>query len=279
MLGAPALVGEAILLLTALAWLAVVGAQFWRAVQHRQEFIADLVHPVRVAFAAAPTIGLMILAGALFPYLPEPARLLWVVAVALHLLVAMMLLRRIVAGRGQVAMLAPPLMIPFVGNILAPIMGAPMGFAQASWAMFGVGLLLWLMLKPLLLHRLLAGPALPPPLQPAIAIFLAPPAAGALALAALTGGVSGPVLMLAGLAVLVAAVLLSLVQEIRSAPFGPAWWGLTFPTAAFAIMLIAFGAPAILGWAALALTTGVTGYVAVGTLRALAAGAWLRPEH
>ena len=277
-LGAPEAIGEVLLALTALAWLGLVGLHGLRALRHPDAVLAELRHPVRVAFAAAPTIGLMILSAALLPYAPAEAGLIWAIAVPLHLLVAMGLLRRVIGGRGEGAMLAPPLLIPFVGNILAPVFGVRMGFVDASWMMFGVGLLLWLLVMPLLLHRLFAGPALPPPLRPSLTIFLAPPAVGALALAALTGTTHGPVLMLAGLALLVAAVLVSLARELAAAPFGLAWWGFTFPSAAFAIMAMALGGPAPMGWAALALTTVLTGYVAWRSLRAAQAGVFLRPE-
>jgi tellurite resistance protein len=277
-LGAPGAVGEAVLALTALVWLAVVGLQGLRALRHPDAFLAELRHPVRVAFAAAPTIGLLILSAAAWPHVPALGAATWGVAASLHLLVAMLILRRIVAGRGDPAMLAPPLLIPFVGNILAPAFGATMGFVDASWMMFGVGLVLWLAVLPLLLHRLLAGPPIPAPLKPTLAILVAPPAVGALAVMGLTGGGGGPSLALTGVALLFGAVLLSLAAEIARVPFSLAWWGTTFPAAAFAIMVMAQGFPAVLGWLALLLATGLTGWTAWRTLLAARDGALLRPE-
>jgi tellurite resistance protein len=93
-----------------------------------------------------------------------------------------------------------------------------MGFVDASWMMFGVGLVLWLAVLPLLLHRLLAGPPLPAPLRPTLAILVAPPAVGALALVGLTGAAGGPSLALTGVALLFAAVLLSLAAELARCP-------------------------------------------------------------
>jgi tellurite resistance protein len=276
--GAPAAIGEAVLALTALVWLTVVGLQGLRALRHTDAFLAELRHPVRVAFAAAPTVGLLILSAAAWPHAPALGGAIWGIAAALHLLVAMLILRRVVAGRGEAAMLAPPLLIPFVGNILAPAFGASMGFVDASWMMFGVGLVLWLAVLPLLLHRLLAGPPIPPPLKPTLAILVAPPAVGALALIGLTGGAGGASLALAGVALLFAAVLLSLAAEIARVPFSLAWWGTTFPSAAFAVMVMAEGFPSVFGWAALLLTTGLTGWTAWRTLLAARAGALLRPE-
>jgi tellurite resistance protein len=221
----------------------------------------------------------MIISAFLHPHAPALGAALWCSAVVLHLLLAMMLLRRVLAGRGDPAMLAPPLMIPFVGNVLAPVFGARMGFVDASWMMFGVGIVLWLAVLPLLLNRLIAGPPLPAPLRPSLAILLAPPAVGALAVVALTGQASGPALVLVGVALLIAAVLVSLAGDLSRVPFGLPWWGVTFPSAAFAVMLMAVGFPAWLGWLALLASTALTGWVAWRTLLAAQAGAFFRPEH
>ncbi len=277
-LGAPPAIGEAVLALTAPLWLLVVALHVLRALRHPAAMLAELRHPVRAAFVAAPTIGLMLLSAAAFPYLPRFAAMLWVLASALHLLVAMLLLRRILGGGGDAAMLAPPLLLPFVGSIVAPVFGPRMGFIDASWMMFGVGCLLWLVVTPLLLHRLLAGPPLPPALKPSLVILLAPPALGAVAVAELSGTIGGLALAFAGVALLIAAVLLSLAADFARLPFTPGWWGTTFPTAAFAAMLMALGAHPALGWAALLVTTALTAWVAWRTLRAAQAGALTRPE-
>lgn len=277
-LGAPGFLGEALLLLTALVWLAVVGAQAARGLLYPEALLAEFRHPVRVAFLAAPTIGLIILSGALHPYAPGLGAALWAVAVPLHLIVAMLILRRMLAGRGEVAMLAPPLLIPFVGNILAPVFGVRMGFVDASWMVFGVGLLMWLVTMPLLLHRLIAGPALPLAMRPSLAIFLAPPAVGALAIVALTGGVRGVSLTFTGVALLVAAALISLARDFVRVPFSLTWWGFTFPTAAFAVLLMVEGFHPLLAGLALALNTGLTGWIIWRTALAARAGVFLRPE-
>jgi tellurite resistance protein len=277
-LGVPAAIGEALLALTVLLWVAVVALQALRAARHPDAVLVELRHPVRVAFAAAPTIGLMIVSAAIHPYAPALGAAAWGVAVALHLTVAMLLLRRIVGGVAEPAMLAPPLLIPLVGNVLAPAFGARMGFVEASWMMFGVGVVLWLAVLPLLLHRLVAGPALPPPLRPTLVILLAPPAVAAIAMVALTGQGGGVSLGFAGVALLMAAVLISLARDIAAVPFGLPWWGVTFPTAAFAVMLMVERFPAPLCWAALLATTALTGWVAWRTVLAARAGVFLRPE-
>lgn len=276
--GVPAAIGEALLAFTMLLWVATVALQGLRALRHPAAFAAELRHPVRAAFVAAPTVGLMIVSAFAYRHAPQLGAALWSIAVVLHLFVAMLLLRRILLGGAEVAMLAPPLLIPLVGNILAPVFGAPMGFPDLSWMMFGIGLVLWLAVLPLLLHRLLAGPPLPPLLKPTLCILLAPPAVAALALIALTGAAQGPAMIFTGVALLVAAVLLSLAGDFAKVPFNLGWWGVTFPTAAFAALLMVQEFPAWLSVPALALTTGLTGWVAWRTARAALAGAFFRAE-
>jgi tellurite resistance protein len=282
-LDAPPWVGEALMALGALAFALIAALHGLRAIRHPQALLTELRHPVRASFAGGATIGLMLQSTALQPHAPGVAEWLWVLAVALHLAVAVVLLRRILAGRGSPAMVAPPLLIPLVGNVLAPVIGAKLGFPVLSWMMLGLGMLLWLAVQPLLLQRLLAGPELPPALRPSVTILLAPPAVGSLAVAGLSGGMGNPAsLALFGLAVVVAAVLLSLTRELSAAPFSLAWWSFTFPVSAFCIAVMdaapVMSMSPVLPWLALAMTTGITGVVAARTLRAALAGTFLRPE-
>jgi len=186
-LGAPGFIGEALLLLATLLWLALAGLHLARALRHPGALRADLVHPVRAAFAGTVSIGVMIIAGALTPYAPGLAADVWLVGVAAHLGIATWTVRGLLRAPKQAAVLTPPLLIPLVGNILAPVFGVALGFPALNWMLFGIGGLLWVMLQPLLLYRLILGPPLPAALQPALVIFLAPPAVGALSLAGLTG--------------------------------------------------------------------------------------------
>jgi len=277
-LGAPGVIGEALLVLTALVWLAVVAGQAARGVLHPAALAEDLAHPVRSSFLAAPTIGLMILSGAAWRHAPGLGAALWCVAVPLHLLVAMWLLRRIFGGAAVPAMLAPPLLVPLVGNIVAPVFGVQMGFGDASWMMFGVGFVLWMVVLPLLLGRLFHGPALPPPLQPSLGIMLAPPAVAALAIGELAGSTGGAALGLTGVAVLFAAVLVSMAGDFARLPFSLTWWSFTFPSAAFAVLTMAEGFHPLFCWAALLACTAITCWVAWRTARLALAGAFLRPE-
>jgi len=283
-LAAPALPGEALLFAAGALWVAITTLHLVRLLRHPAALAGDLRHPIRSAFAGAATIGLMIIAGGLIPHARGAAEALWLAAVAGRVAIAAWTVRGLLHAPRDAATLTPPLLIPLVGNILAPIFGVRLGFEALSWLMFGIGALLWLMLQPPLLGRLITGPALPPRLRPTLAILLAPPAAGAVALAALTGGFGPAPLALFGLALLLAVVLASMAADFARLPFAMSWWGWTFPAAVFAVA--ALGAArawpatwqAPLLWALLGAASLIVAIVSAATLRAAIAGHLLQPE-
>ncbi|RVT90638.1 C4-dicarboxylate ABC transporter [Rhodovarius crocodyli] len=283
-LGAPAWVGEGLLALATAAWLLIAVLHMVRALRHPGSLAADLRHPVRSAFAGAITVGLMIVTGGLTPHLPGLAAGLWLAAVGMHLVIAAWTVRVLILAPREPAALTPPLLIPMVGNVLAPAFGARLGFEALSWMYFGLGALLWALLQPLLLGRAAMGPPLPALLRPSLVIFLAPPAAAALSLSALTGGFGPGPLACHGLAVGFAAVFLTMLGEFARAPFSMAWWGWTFPTAAFAAATLqaiaAHPLPGlgVLGWAVLLASSAIIATVCRATAQAAWSGALFRPD-
>lgn len=273
--GAPALVGEAVMVLAVLAWGLLIGLHLLRAWRHPDAVAEDWRHPVRASFFAAGTIGSMEVAAAFIPWAPGLARAALLLAIAVHVGVTLALLARFMRGQGHVDMLAPPLLMPLVGHVVGAMFCAALGLDTLGWMLLGVGALLWLLMMPLLIWRLIARPDLPAPLRPSLAIFLAPPTVGSLAIASLAG--VGPwVLALFGLSAFMLALLVLGLPYMLEAGFTPAVWSFTFPLANFAavLSLVAPGPPA---WAALLVVTGVIGVILALTLRAALAGRLLRP--
>ncbi|MCY1668220.1 SLAC1 anion channel family protein [Rhizobium sp. SL86] len=283
-LGAPVMIGEALMAVAAIAWLVILVAHATRTFLHPSALAGDLVHPIRSAFAGAISIGLLILSGGAIPYSTDLAAGLWLTGVSLHLVVGVWIVRSLLLSPRDAATLTPPLLIPLVGNVLAPIFGAKLGFVTASWMLFGLGALLWLIVQPLILLRLATGPQLPARMRPTLAILLAPPAVGSIALAALTGGFGPGPLAVYALAALIAVVLLTLVPVFRTVPFAMSWWGYTFPAAAFSIASLKVAhhspmdwhGPAL--WVLLVFVSGVIATVSIATLKALWNGHLLQPE-
>lgn len=273
--GAPAWSGEALMALAVLSWLLVLALHAARALAHPAAALEDWRHPFRAGFLAAATVGGMVAAAAFIPWAPGLARALLLAAVAAHLALGVAILARVLRGEGQREMLGPPLLFPLVGNIVAPLVAAPLGMPVLAWMLLGLGGALWAMFMPLLLWRMIEGPGLPPPLRPALAILLAPPAVGALAVAALVG-VGPGVWALYGLAGFVLALLLVTLPAILAGGFSPAVWAFTFPLANFAAVTLLL-APGWVAWPVLLAVTLVVLLIAGLTLAAWRSGTLLRP--
>ena len=284
LIGAPSLIGEVFLVATLLLWLAIAVLHGIRAASHPEALSGDLKHPVRSAFAGAISIGLMLVAGGLIPYSPSLATVVWAIAVILHLVIGVWLLRGLLQAPRDAAALTPPLLIPLVGNVVAPIFGAKLGFPTLSWMLFGVGIVLWASVQPLLLGRIFNGPPLPERLRPTLVIFLAPPAVSSVALASLTGEFGPVALGLYGYAVFLVAIFLTMVRDFAKVPFAMSWWGWTFPTATFTVASFAAAShhPAAwhipVLWAVLLAATAILAIVSFATLKAAAGGHLLKPE-
>ena len=269
-LGVPGWIGEAVLAVMVLDFVLLAALHAIRLVRHFDVVRHEFESPILAPFFSIFAIGGLMVAGAATPYWPAAARLLWEVSVIAQLILGAVLLARWLRGAADPAMMAPPLIIPFVAAILAAVFGPPLGHPEVAWAMLGLGLIFWIVLQALLLHRLLAGPRLPPALRPSIVIFLAPPSVGAVALMLLEGRTGPLALGLAGLATLFAMALALMPRHMTESGFSLVWWSFTFPCCAYAILLMML-VPGVLAWTALAVASLVVLGVSWGTVRLLIA--------
>jgi tellurite resistance protein len=268
-----------------------------RLQRHPQAWREDRAHPVRHAFLAAIPIGLLLLAtvaSALFgPQARQEDGLLfglidatWWIASLGQFGVTLWVLSRWwqgnKAGGLHWPMLTPALIIPVVGNVLAPLAGVPLGHAEWATAQFGVGLLFWPVVLVLLLVRIATQGLWPERLLPAHFILVAPPAV--IGLASLQFGAPAQVAWGCwGVALFTFLWAGSQARRIAALPFGVAHWGLSFPLAALAALTLSLAKPgsllAVLGPVLLALTSLVIVGLTLATVRGLREGSLLMPEQ
>lgn len=286
-LGAPA-AGAALVIgaLALVVFLVLAGATLLRWRRHHDAWLEDLRHPVRHAFVATLPIGVLLLvtvAVALGLRHPGLVLLWWVGSIA-QLAVTLWVLARWwrggQAGGLQWAGVTPALLIPIVGNVLVPLAGVPLGYAEASAAQFGIGLLFWPMVLALLVARLVVQGSWPERMLPTNFILVAPPAVVALGVLQFGGPVT-VAWMLWGMALFALLWAGTLARRIAALPFGLPHWGMSFPLAAFAALTLRLaegGVMQLLGLAALALASLVIAALALATLRGLRNGSLLAPE-
>jgi tellurite resistance protein len=281
--GAPGWIGDALAVVSAITWVAVGAGWAAQIVRGGRTLDGELHDPVLGPFLSlAPIVG-MLLALALFPHAQQVGRIGFGVFAVATLLIGGLLTGQWIADRLDFAALHPGYFLPTVaGGFIGAQGAAEVGWPGPARALFGVGVLCWLLLGSLILARLVVGPPLPAALSPTLAIEVAPPAVGGNAYLALSGGRFDTVTwILAGYAILMVLVQLRLLGLYRRSPFGPGFWSFTFSFAAAATLALHWishehprGATAW-GWTVLGLITVLVAAIAAGTAVRLLEGRFL----
>jgi tellurite resistance protein len=258
-----------------------------RGQQYPEALTADLLHPVRHAFIAALPVSLILLAtlGVALTGATVWWAALWLIACLLQFAVTVWVLSRWLRGNlpggFQWQGVTPVLIIPVVGNVLAPLAGMALG--QQEWAVlqFGVGAFLWPVVVALMFARIGVQGLWPERLLPTAFITVAPPAVIGLALLPL-GAAPAWAQACWGIALFFLLWAAQVLRAVLTQPFSMAWWGLSFPLAALAALTLRLaptGQPfAALAVPLLALATLVIAWLCLQTVRGLRQGTLLVPE-
>ena len=279
--------------LAALVFVVLLVASFVRHSRYPAALADDLKHPVRHAFVAALPVATLLLAAvgvALLGAHPVINALWWVGALT-QLWATVWVLGRWLSpvtgsspgNTGLWPAVTPVLLIPVVGNVVAPLAGLPLGHTVWSAAQMGIGVFFWPIVLGLVLVRRIAHSPLPDRILPAWFITLAPPAVMGVVLTQFEASEAFPLGMW-GIAIFTLMWLTPLVPRIASQPFGIAFWGLSFPMAALATLTLRLGelqgggALQTLGVLLLAVASIVILWLGFATVRGLRDGSLLAPE-
>lgn len=284
LMGLPTQVGEVVLAVAALAFIAAAFTYAAKAMRFFPAVAGEFNHPVRSAFFSTIPIALLLLANGLHPYAASAAFALWAVGAALQLILTIRLIVRWMVHKQDIAHVNPAWFIPIVGNIIVPILGVRLGQMEISWFFLSVGLLFWLPLLTIVLYRVIFHDALPPRLMPTLFILLPPPSIGYVAYVGLTGAEDAFALVLVNGALFLTLVLLAKARSFIGLPFALSWWAFTFPLDAVALAALehAGHAPAgawpVVALVVLALASVVVVLVGARTLAAMIKGSLFVPE-
>ncbi|MGF1659461.1 MAG: hypothetical protein ACFCUS_08515 [Rubrimonas sp.] len=274
-LGAPDGVG-ALWIGLALAALALCLGLYGGRAARPGALVFDLKMPPGRGAVPAFSMALMLAGAALIPLSAMAATAVWAIGVLAHGALAALLLRELLAAPPEGRPATATLLVPFAGQLVAPLAGVPLGFPGVSWALFALGIVVWLALTPAILRRL-ARVSVPPPMRPGAFILLAPPAIALVALERLDPG--GPLLWpLFAASCLTLAGLLAHARWLTEGGWTPAWGAFTFPSAAFAAACLVMAERQLgptwdwLAAAALTAASLVVLYVALRTGEAWAKG-------
>lgn len=178
----------------------------------------------------------------------------------------------------------PSWFIPVVGNIIAPITGAKLGFIEISWFFFGVGIVFWLVLLTIIINRLIFHEALPARFKPMLFILLAPPSIGFVSYSSLVPELTDFSRILISVALFTAILLALNINQFRKSGFFLSSWAYSFPVAAFNVALFRYAELTLspigfyIGVALLGGLTLLVLWLSFNTLKAIKAGEICKPE-
>jgi len=281
----PAAIGTGMTVAALVVWLAVLlsYAQKWRT--HAADARAELQHPVQSSFVALGPVSSMLAAQLLQPHAYGLALALFGIAAFTQLVLGVYLHGRLWQGGRKPELVTPAIYLPTVApSFVAGATSAAFGFHQLGSLFFGAGVLFWLAIESLVLHRAAVHEPLPEALRPTLGIQLAPPVVGGVAYVALTSGTPDMfALMLLGYGLYHALLLLRLLPWIRQQPFVPGYWAFSFGVAALPTMALRMaerGAGGVVAGAApvlFVLANVIIGILAVKTLDLLVRGKLVPP--
>jgi tellurite resistance protein len=246
----------------------------------------ELHHPIKLSFFPAFSISLVLLAMIALSFSVPLARGLWLVGAPLHLLLTLYVLTQwIYQPHFNIHHSTPAWFIPVVGNILVPIAAVPLGYTEAGWFFFSIGLVFWLVLKVLMFNRFIFHEPLPARLLPTMFIMIAPPSVGFLAYLQLNGGeLNDFARVLFFTAAFLVILLLAQFRRFTGSAFFLSWWAYSFPLAAFAIAAQVYYTHTggaffqLVSWAALVLATLVIAGLTLKTLQVVIDGSVFQPD-
>lgn len=210
---------------------------------YRAAVQAEWNHPVRLAFFPAISISMLLMSAALLPTYPDAAQGIWVVGAMLQGILTLAVISGWISHRSfEVGHLTPAWFIPAVGNVIAPIAGAQLGYVEISWLFFSVGIVFWMVLVTLVFNRLIFHNPIPAKLYPTLVVLIAPPAVAFLGYVSLNGAVDNFARVLLNCGYFFAALVVVQAPKFARLPFALSWWALSFPVAGLAIASFRFSA-------------------------------------
>jgi tellurite resistance protein len=255
--GTPLGVTDALSLIAAAVWLALLAGMVRRWTSVPGSLAAEVRDPVYSPFVGLPAIVGMLLAIGLEPHAPGVAKVVFLVSLAVTIAFGGWITGEWVLGELDATRFHPGYYLPTVaGGFIGAEGCALFGLEGLGWLAFGFGAISWLILASQVSGRLFFVGRLPEGLVPTMAIELAPPCVGGAAYFQLHGTSPDPVAyMLAGYAGLMVLVQLRLLPVYLRLRFGAGFWSFTFSWCAAAALAIrwleATGPAGAATWAAI----------------------------
>ena len=168
LLGTAQLVPDVLNVLDAALWVVLVGAYL---VQGPRVIMADLRDPIVSPFVSAAALTAMLLSAALAKEAFAAGRVLVIVCVAVTIVIGGWLTGQWMTGGTEPDSVHPGYFLPTAaGGLIGANAAAQVHLHALAEALFGIGVICWVLFASMILNRLFTGRALPSALVPTMAI-------------------------------------------------------------------------------------------------------------
>jgi tellurite resistance protein len=240
------LIEESLIWSGSLLWIYFFVVYLAKWLWHREAAEREFEDAVQCCFVGLAGVVALLASIGLAPQAPKLAFVLFLLGSVWTLVFGVYRTGRLWMGGRKPEATTPILYLPTVAGSLV-FASAATGMGHPDWGQlaFGTGILAWIAIESVLIHRLYTATELPPALRPTLGIQFAPASVAAVAYLNVTG--NGPDLLVHGLvgyALLQALILVRMGPWLRAAGPTAAWWGFSFGAAALptaALKLLAHG--------------------------------------
>lgn len=275
-LGVPPWAANLWMAVTSLTFAFIFGCYILKVARRPAVILQDMSPlPGRAAVSAGSMCLMMCGAGLNAVWgLALPASAIWLIGFGLHIVYMLCVMYVLAKSPPAQRTVTPVLFLPFVGYIVSPIGGVPLGFGEWLWPVYLYTLAAGSVIVILSTPPFLRAPT-PVPARPSAAILLAPTSVAAISAHAL--GWDAPVPWFIAASILVASFLLFRIRWLTAGGWTPLWGAFTFPAAALAgALLLAAqmwgGLWVIPAWAVLIAASFIIAPIWVMTLNAWSLG-------
>ncbi|GHA88079.1 SLAC1 anion channel family protein [Modicisalibacter luteus] len=239
--GFAGIIAEAIALLAVLSFMFAAGLYLGKTLMHWSQVRREFSDPAEMQLFAMVTIALLLLALVIRPYGGAVTFIIWSVAALSHLALVIVIVRGWILNAFETRTFSPAWMLSVGGILVASMTGARLGFVEVAWFFLSSGLMMWIIMFTIAIHRLTFHERIQTSLTPSLFLLMTPPSAAFLAYLQLNGDqldVLARVLFFTAL--FLAGILASLAPVLLRVGFSLGCWAFTFPSAALTIATLRY---------------------------------------
>lgn len=189
----------------------------------------SLDNPVVASVFPTLSMAIMLLSIYLKPYAKSLAFIIWIIGVALHIFLILWFTKKFVFNF-KIKLVFPSWFIVYVGIVVASVTGPAYKMTNAGQVAFWFGFIIYLILLPIVIYRVVRVKEMPEPTLPTLAIFAAP---ASLLLAGYMNSFStksmAMIWFLMALSIIMYAVVIIMLFMLLKLKFYPSYSGFTFP--------------------------------------------------